>query len=61
MVPDKKGKKIRRLKKIRRSTLTISMPDHVKEWVRKKENYSGFIAFLLKTEMVKALQTSLGV
>ena len=56
MVPDKKRKKVKRLKKIERATLTISLPDQVKEWVRKKENYSAFIASLLKSEMEKEQQ-----
>jgi hypothetical protein len=43
-------------KKIARSTLTISLPDQVKEWVRKKDNYSSFIAGLLEAEMEKEQQ-----
>lgn len=49
----KKRKKVKRLKKIQRGTLTISLPEDLIKYLRKRKGYSGLIASLVRAHREK--------
>jgi len=49
--------KIKRTKKVKRATLTISLPDELIKKLKEKPNYSGYIASLVRADFEKEMAT----
>ena len=49
----RKRKKVKRLKKIQRGTITLSMPNDLIKELRKRKGYSGYVASLIRADMEK--------